>query len=124
MRRAALSLSPPVQAAHYAHYLRADPELASMAAAQDGPELSLTLAIDLYARGMLPAEEAVPLLKKRLGDEDPWIRYWALTAAISLGDAGRSLAGLARVRLLDEPERLVRVRAAEIVLNRLCEALG
>ncbi len=55
------------------------------------------------------AKNALPLALK---DEDPWQRYWAITACIQFGQEAASLAPLLEAALKDT-NPLVRMRAAE-----------
>ncbi|HUT14510.1 MAG TPA: sulfatase-like hydrolase/transferase [Thermoguttaceae bacterium] len=70
--------------------------------------------VDVADLSLLPAAEAVPKLEKALASSNPWERYWALIACSCLGDDAKELAEAAQARL-DDPELLVRVRAAEFL---------
>lgn len=59
--------------------------------------------------------EARPALEQALAAADPWERYWALIACSSQGRAAGDLAPIARKLAESDPERLVRVRAAEFL---------
>jgi len=70
--------------------------------------------VDVADLSLLPAAEAVPKLKTALVSSNPWQRYWALIACSCLADDAKQLAAAAQARL-DDPELLVRVRAAEFL---------
>ena len=63
---------------------------------------------------LLPFADAHPKLKEALMADNPWVRYWGLTACCCFGEEAKPLVETAR-ELLDDPERLVRVRAAEFL---------
>ncbi|MHC4179365.1 MAG: HEAT repeat domain-containing protein [Planctomycetota bacterium] len=63
---------------------------------------------------LLPFEEAKPELERALASSRPWERYWALIACSCFGEEAKPLAAKAKERL-DDPELLVRVRAAEFL---------
>jgi arylsulfatase A-like enzyme len=67
---------------------------------------------DLSLIGLAAARQR---LVEALRADDPWERYWALVVCSSYGEAARDLAGMARELAEDDPERLVRVRAAEFL---------
>jgi HEAT repeat protein len=61
---------------------------------------------------LLPFDEAAPRLTAALQSDNPWQRYWALIACSCFGDRAKTLVPAVRA-LVDDPELLVRVRAAE-----------
>ena len=63
---------------------------------------------------LLPFAEAKPELEKALASANPWERYWALIVCSCFGDEAKVLVPAAKQRLND-PEPLVRVRAAEFL---------
>ncbi|MCB1065916.1 MAG: sulfatase-like hydrolase/transferase [Verrucomicrobiae bacterium] len=69
-----------------------------------------TLA-DTADLALLPFAEATPKLVAALESENPWVRYWALTALCVFGDEAKAIAPGIRKSLADS-ERLNRVRAA------------
>lgn len=60
---------------------------------------------------LLPFDEAEPKIIEALDSENPWVRYWALTALCVFGDEAKAIAPGIRKSLADS-ERLNRVRAA------------
>ena len=70
--------------------------------------------VDIADLALLPFEQAEAKLKAALADKQAWPRYWALIACSCFGKQAESLAGDAK-QLLDDPELLVRVRAAEFL---------
>jgi len=70
--------------------------------------------VDTIDLALFPIDEAMPALRDALRDNDPWRRYWALTACSCFGEAAASLASDARA-VLGDSELLVRVRAAEFL---------
>ena len=70
--------------------------------------------VDVADLCLLPAEEARGRLQKALASRNEWVRYWALTACACLADEAEPLVPAARP-LLNDPERLVRLRAAEFL---------
>jgi uncharacterized sulfatase len=87
--------------------------------------------VDVADLSLLPFAQARPGLEKALASSDPWRRYWALIACSCFGEKAQSLVPAAKERL-EDPERLVRVRAAEFLgivgaadpRPTLCEALN
>jgi len=63
---------------------------------------------------LLPFEKARPKLQRALQSSNRWERYWAVTAASCFGKEAAPLAAAIKERL-EDPERLVRVRAAEFL---------
>jgi len=70
--------------------------------------------VDVADLALLPFEDARPKLAAALKSDDPWTRYWALTACAVFGNGAASLADEAKAALKD-PEPLVRLRAAEFL---------
>ncbi|MHC4175985.1 MAG: sulfatase-like hydrolase/transferase [Planctomycetota bacterium] len=70
--------------------------------------------VDVADLSLLPFEEAKPGLERALASSRPWERYWALIACSCFGQQAKPLAAKAQQRL-DDPELLVRVRAAEFL---------
>lgn len=70
----------------------------------------LTAIADL---SLLPFARAKPGLQVALASAYPWDRYWALIAASSHGKAASPLFEKIKAMAASDPERLVRVRAAE-----------
>ncbi|MEM0925745.1 MAG: sulfatase-like hydrolase/transferase, partial [Planctomycetota bacterium] len=71
--------------------------------------------IDTVNLSLLPPEEAIPRLEAALDpqkESDPWVRYWALVACSTLGEAAKPLLpSIEKLRLDVEP--LVVTRAVE-----------
>ncbi|MCL4203027.1 MAG: sulfatase-like hydrolase/transferase [Pirellulaceae bacterium] len=70
--------------------------------------------VDIADLALLPFDEAAAGLASALRSDDPWKRYWASIVCSCFGERAKSLADDAR-QLLDDPELLVRVRAAEFL---------
>jgi hypothetical protein len=70
--------------------------------------------VDIADLALLPFDQAAAELAAALRCDDPWKRYWALIASSCFGEQAASLVPIAR-QLLDDPELLVRVRAAEML---------
>lgn len=70
--------------------------------------------VDVADLSLLPIEEARPKLETALGSSSPWERYWGLIACSCFGQDAEALVPTAK-ELLTDPERLVRVRAAEFL---------
>jgi uncharacterized sulfatase len=68
--------------------------------------------VDVTDLSLLPFAEARPELEKALASSHPWQRYWALIACSCFGEEAAALVPAVQKRL-EDPERLVRVRAAE-----------
>jgi arylsulfatase A-like enzyme len=71
--------------------------------------------VDTADLSLQPFPSARPALATALAAEDPWVRYWALIACSTHGRAAADLAPAARRLAAEDPERLVRVRAAEFL---------
>ena len=54
-------------------------------------------------------------IESALQSKDPWARYWGCIAASSHGQSPQDLADLIEILALDDPEALVRCRAAEFL---------
>ncbi|WP_182865995.1 sulfatase-like hydrolase/transferase [Rhodopirellula sp. JC639] len=74
----------------------------------------ITRYIDTANLALLPIEEALPGIQAALDDEDPWVRYWALVACSTLGEAAKPLTSTIEKFLLDV-EPLVVMRAVEFL---------
>jgi uncharacterized sulfatase len=70
--------------------------------------------VDVADLSLLPFAEANTEMEKALAASNPWKRYWALMACSCFGEEAESLVPAAK-ELLDDSERLVRVRAAEFL---------
>ncbi|HEY0864429.1 MAG TPA: sulfatase [Lacunisphaera sp.] len=71
--------------------------------------------VDTADLALRPFAGVRPALEQALASTDPWTRYWALIACSTHGPAAAALAPAARRLAADDPERLVRVRAAEFL---------
>lgn len=72
----------------------------------------LTTIADLQ---LSPYTEVRQTLRSALSDPDPWVRYWAAITATTHGGAARELEPILRQMAADDPELLVRLRAAEFL---------
>ena len=70
--------------------------------------------VDVADLALVPFDQAAEPLAAALRSTDPWQRYWALIVGSCFGEQAESLVPAAE-RLLDDPELLVRVRAAEML---------
>ncbi|WPR73337.1 sulfatase-like hydrolase/transferase [Algoriphagus sp. NG3] len=59
--------------------------------------------------------KAVQKLKRKLDDDDPWVRYWALCALSSFGKEAKSLENAVKKISLDDPFGINRVRANQFL---------
>ncbi len=64
---------------------------------------------------LMPFPKAKDGIESALQSKDPWARYWACIVASTHGQAPRDLADLVEILALDDPEPLVRCRAAEFL---------
>jgi arylsulfatase A-like enzyme len=71
--------------------------------------------VDTADLSLLPFASARPRLEAALASTNPWERYWALIACSSHGAAARPLVASAQRLAANDPEALVRVRAAEFL---------
>ena len=69
---------------------------------------------DVADLSLLPLSQARPRLEEALASSNPWERYWALIVCSCFGREAEALVPAATQRL-DDPEPLVRVRAAEFL---------
>ncbi len=67
--------------------------------------------VDTADLALLPFDQASPKIVEALDSENPWVRYWALTALCQFGEEAKSIAAGVRKSLADS-ERLNRIRAA------------
>ena len=72
----------------------------------------ITKYIDTVNLALLPTAEALPRIQGALDDKDPWVRYWALVACSTMGEAAEPLISSIEKFLLDI-EPLVVTRAIE-----------
>ncbi len=73
--------------------------------------------IDTANLALLPADEAIEPIRRALGDDDPWVRYWAVIASTCRRDPPTTLRSAVE-RLADDEEPLVSARVAEFVALR------
>ncbi len=71
--------------------------------------------IDISDLALVPFEQAESHIKKALASESPWKRYWGLIACSSHGAAAASMKESALKLANQDPEPLVRTRAAEFL---------
>lgn len=71
--------------------------------------------VDVADLSLAPFAAARPGIEAALAAANPWERYWALIACSSHGRAAEPLVATAKRLAADDPERLVRVRAAEFL---------
>ncbi len=70
--------------------------------------------VDIADLALEPFAEARVGLEAAVSSGNPWERYWGLIACTVFGEEARGFAPQAR-RLLDDPNAMVRVRAAEFL---------
>lgn len=71
--------------------------------------------INIANLSLLDFAQAKQRLVNQLNAEDPWARYWALIVCSSFGEKAIELVTKAEELAQNDPERLVRVRAAEFL---------
>jgi arylsulfatase A-like enzyme len=71
--------------------------------------------VDVADLSLVPFGDARPGIGKALASQDPWQRYWGLIVCSSHGKAAESFVATAKELADDDPELLVRVRAAEFL---------
>ena len=71
--------------------------------------------IDTADLALQPMNKVKSRLVKSLTSENPWQRYWALIACTSHGKNAKPFFDKAKQLAANDPERLVRVRAAEFL---------
>jgi hypothetical protein len=71
--------------------------------------------VDIADLSLIPFEVARPGMEAALNSADRWQRYWGLIACSSHGEAAGPLIEKAKQLANSDPERLVRVRAAEFL---------
>lgn len=81
----------------------------------DAHRTQIARLVDTADLSLRPFAEAKPALERALASADAWERYWALIACSTQGRVAAALAPAARRIAADDPERLVRVRAAEFL---------
>lgn len=64
---------------------------------------------------LAPFPDAAPGIAEALASHAPWERYWGLIVCSTHGSAARRFVATARKLAASDPERLVRVRAAEFL---------
>lgn len=96
------------------------PESALVAEAFDNPtefgeENAERIArlVDIADLSLIPLDDARQRLAAAIESDDPWARYWGLIACSSHGQAAKPFVSMARNLAKNDPELLVRVRAAE-----------
>jgi hypothetical protein len=71
--------------------------------------------VDIADLSLLPFTEAREGIEAALESQNPWERYWGLIACSSHGEAAKGFTEKARIIAANDPELLVRVRAAEFL---------
>lgn len=71
--------------------------------------------IDLADLSLHPFDEVRDQIQAALQSENPWVRYWALITCSTHGEPAKVFIPLAMSLATADPERLVRVRAAEFL---------
>lgn len=71
--------------------------------------------VDIADLSLRPFEKAQAGIEKALASDNPWDRYWGLIVCSSQGKAALPLVERAKRIAATDPERLVRVRAAEFL---------
>jgi arylsulfatase A-like enzyme len=71
--------------------------------------------VDIADLSLLPFTESREGIEAALESRNPWVRYWGLIACSSHGEAAKGFAEKARIVAANDPELLVRVRAAEFL---------
>ncbi len=71
--------------------------------------------VDIANLSLLPFDEARTRIAQALAAEDRWQRYWGLIACSSHGSAALAMVETIEALAASDPERLVRVRAAEFL---------
>lgn len=70
--------------------------------------------VNIADLSLLSFDEAKSGIEMALKSENPWERYWGLIVCSSFGEEAETMTGSAKA-MLDDPELLVRVRAAEFL---------
>jgi len=71
--------------------------------------------VEVADLSLVPFAEAESRIANALASKDPWQRYWGLIVCSSHGKAAEGFADTAKELAEDDPELLVRVRAAEFL---------
>jgi hypothetical protein len=71
--------------------------------------------IDVADLSLISFDAAQSRIEEALESDDPWRRYWAMIVCSSHGKAAEPLVEMAKQLAANDPERLVRVRAAEFL---------
>lgn len=71
--------------------------------------------VEIADLSLVPFGKAESKIARALASKNPWERYWGLITCSSHGKAARPLVETARKLAQGDPERLVRVRAAEFL---------
>lgn len=75
----------------------------------------ISLLVDVADLELVPTTEAEDRIAAALASDDPWVRYWALIVCSSHGAKAKPIVETAGRLAADDPELLVRVRAAEFL---------
>lgn len=71
--------------------------------------------VDVADLSLVPFAQARDGIRTALTAKDPWRRYWGLIACSSHGESAKAFLPRAKLLATKDPERLVRVRAAEFL---------
>ena len=71
--------------------------------------------VDVADLSLKSVDQAKHAIEAALDSEDRWVRYWGLIACSSHGEEARQFATKAKSMAEDDPENLVRLRAAEFL---------
>ncbi|MCP4846979.1 MAG: sulfatase-like hydrolase/transferase [Verrucomicrobiaceae bacterium] len=98
------------------------PEPYMVSDAMDNPErfgrlhaARVARLVDIADLQIVEFSRAKEGIESALQSNDPWARYWGCIVASSHGQAPQDLADLIEILALDDPEPLVRCRAAEFL---------
>ena len=75
----------------------------------------LARLVDIADLQLVEFSKAKEGIESALQSKDPWARYWGCIVASAHGQAPQDLADLVEILALDDPEPLVRCRAAEFL---------
>lgn len=71
--------------------------------------------VDVADLSLIAPDVAAPGIEKALASDNPWKRYWGLIVCSSHGKAAKAFVADAKELAANDPEILVRVRAAEFL---------
>lgn len=71
--------------------------------------------VDIANLALQPFDQAKPQIGQALRSQNPWERYWGLIVCSAFGESAAPFVDVAKELSTSDPERLVRVRAAEFL---------